>query len=206
MDSILDSLADFHLVFLPLLVAMDPLAVLPFYTAFTTHVTVAQRDRVRRIALATALAIGLVFLGAGRAVFAVLGIEVYHFVLAGGVILFALSLRELVTSGMDEPAEAEEMLAVVPIGTPLLVGPATISLLLVLSALYPYWLVVLAFVANVGVAWIVLWQGARIVHLMGVGGLRAFNKVMYLVLAAIAVKLITSGIVDTINAVRGAGA
>jgi multiple antibiotic resistance protein len=202
MDSILDSLAKFHLVFLPLLVAMDPLSVLPFYTAFTTRVTVAQRDRVRRIALVTAAAIGLLFLGAGRAVFAVLGIEVYHFVVAGGVILFVLSLRELVTAGMEQPDEAEEMLAVVPIGTPLLVGPATISLLLVLSALYPIWLVVLAFVANVGIAWIVLWQGGRIVHLMGVGGLRAFNKVMYLVLAAIAVKLVTSGVLDTIAAVK----
>ena len=202
MDSIVDSLTKFHLVFLPLLVVMDPLSVLPFYTAFTARVTVAQRDRVRRIALVTALIIGLAFLGAGRAIFAVLGIEVYHFVLAGGVILFALSIRELVTSGMDDPEESDELLAVVPIGTPLLVGPATISLLLVLSALYPIWLVVLAFVTNVGVAWLVLWQGSRIVRVMGVGGLRAFNKVMFLILAAIAVKLITSGIVDTIAAVR----
>lgn len=202
MDSILDSFSKFHLVFLPLLVAMDPLALLPFYTAFTARVTAAQRDRVRRIALITALAIGLVFLAAGRAVFAVLGIEVYHFILAGGVILFALSLRELITAGMDQPEEAEEMLAVVPIGTPLLVGPATISLLLVLSALYPIWLVVLAFVANVAVAWIVLWQGSKIVRVMGVGGLRAFNKVMYLVLAAIAVKLITDGIVQALDAIE----
>jgi multiple antibiotic resistance protein len=94
------------------------------------------------------------------------------------------------------------MLAVVPIGTPLLVGPATISLLLVLSALYPVWLVVLAFVANVGVAWVVLWQGSKIVRVMGVGGLRAFNKVMYLVLAAIAVKLITDGIIEAIEALE----
>ncbi|MEK9659917.1 MAG: MarC family protein [Chloroflexota bacterium] len=201
MEQVLAGLKEFHLVFLPLLVVMDPLGVLPFLAAFTGVMPAAMRARIHRTALFTGLVVGVLFLLAGRAVFALLGVQVYHFLVAGGAVLFALALREMMTSGAEPPAEPDELMAVVPIGTPLLVGPATISLLLVLAALHPLWLVVAAFVANMAIAWLVFSQTGRLVRWVGAGGLRAFNKVMYLLLAAIAVKLITDGIVQTIAAV-----
>jgi multiple antibiotic resistance protein len=201
LEQVLTGLRDFHLVLLPLLVVMDPLGVLPFLAAFTGAMPAAQRGRIHRTALLTGLVVGVLFLLAGRAVFALLGVQVYHFLVAGGAVLFALALREMMTSGAEPPAEPDELMAVVPIGTPLLVGPATISLLLVLSALHPLWLVVTAFVVNMAIAWVVFSQTGRLVRWVGAGGLRAFNKVMYLLLAAIAVKLITDGIVQTIATV-----
>jgi multiple antibiotic resistance protein len=193
-------LKDFTLVFLPLLVAMDPLATLPFLVPFLSSLQPGRRVRVINIAAVTGLAIGLLFLGLGRAIFSVLGITVADFVIAGGLILLIISLKELVSSTTGEALPApNELVAVVPIGTPLLVGPATISLLIVLSGLFSVWLVVVAFLANVLLAWAVFTQARHITRFLGQGGLQAFSKVAYLLLAAIAVQLIRGGLTEILQ-------
>jgi multiple antibiotic resistance protein len=190
-------LQDFTLVFLPLLVAMDPLAILPFLVPFLSSLPPGRRIRVINIASVTGVAIGLFFLGLGRAVFVALGITISDFVIAGGLVLLIISLKELVSStGGEALPAANELIAVVPIGTPLLVGPATISLLIVLSGLFSVWLVVVAFLVNILLAWVVFTQAHQISRFLGQGGLQAFSKVAYLLLAAIAVQLIRGGLTE----------
>ncbi|MDA0265297.1 MAG: MarC family protein [Chloroflexi bacterium] len=199
----MDYLKDFYLVFLPLLVVMDPLSVLPFWVPLIGAVPKERRQRVTGMALVTGLVIGLMFLGLGKGIFIALGISVADFVIAGGVVLLAISLRELVSSTATQaPVAPDELTAVVPIGTPLLVGPATISLLIVLTGLYDTWLVVIAFLANIVVAWLVFSQSHRIVRVLGQGGLQAFSKVAYLLLAGIAVQLIRRGIMELIQEIE----
>jgi multiple antibiotic resistance protein len=203
MPGVLESLKDFSLVFLPLLVAMDPLAILPFLVPFLGAVPPAHRRRVVNIALITGLAVGLLFLGLGKGIFIVIGITLPDFLIAGGAVLLVLSLKELLSSSAAEvPVAPNELMAVVPIGTPLLVGPATVSMLILLSSLFSVWLVIVAFLANVVVAWVIFSQSQRIVRFLGHGGLQAFSQVSYLLLAAIAVQLMRRGITDI---VRGMG-
>lgn len=200
MPALLDYLKDFSLVFLPLFVAMDTPSMIPFLVTLLGPAQPTRRRKVVRIALITGLAVGLFFLGLGRGVFYVLGIGVSDFLIAGGIVLLALSLRDLLSASSHEvPAALQEMTAVVPIGTPLLVGPATISMLILLSGLFSLWLVVLAFLANMLVAWLLFAQSQRIVGFLGEGGLRAFSKVAYLLLAAIAVQLIRRGLADVLQ-------
>lgn len=199
MSALLDQLKEFSLVFLPLLVAMDPLGVLPFWVPFIGPIPAGRRVRVLYTALATGMAVGLLFLAMGKGIFIVLGITVPDFLVAGGVVLLALSLRELLSSETTAPVAPNELMAVVPIGTPLLVGPATISMLILLSGLYSVWLVVLAFLANMVVAWLVFWQSGRIARFLGQGGLQAFAKVAYLLLAAIAIQLIRRGVSEIVQ-------
>jgi len=177
MFDFLELLKDFSLVFLPILVAMDPLAILPFLVPFLGTLRPQRRIRVINIALLTGLAIGLLFLALGRGIFLVLGITVPDFLIAGGVVLLIISLRELLSSSAGQaPPAPNELAAVVPIGTPLLVGPATISILIVLSGLFPIWVVVVAFLLNMLVAWIIFTQSQRIVRFLGQGGWRPFPK------------------------------
>ncbi|MDA0989010.1 MAG: MarC family protein [Chloroflexi bacterium] len=189
-------------MFVPLLVAMDPLGVVPFLLTLLAPIEPARRKRVIRIALLTGLALGLVFLGLGRGILLILNIEVSHFLIAGGLVLLVISLRDLLVVAPEAPLAPNELIAVVPNGTPLLVGPATISMLILLTGLYPAWLVVLGFLANIIVAWVVFSHSQRISNVLGEGGLQAFAKVAYLLLAAIAVKLISQGIIDIVNDVR----
>ncbi len=187
-------LKDFPLAFIPLFIAMDPLGILPFVVGILEPMAGKRRRAVIRTAMLTGTAIGVVFLALGRAVFQALGIEVADFLIAGGAVLFIVSLRDLLSATQQEPVAPNELLGVVPIGTPLLVGPATISLLILLSGLYPLWLVLLAFLANIVVAWAILLGAHLFQRVLGVGGLRAFSKVANLLLAAIAVQLVRRGL------------
>lgn len=199
MDAFLGFLKDFSLVFLALFVVMDPLTLVPFLVSFLDNVPRHRRKSVVYISLATGLAIGLAFLALGRAVFGVLDIGVPDFLIAGGLVLLVFALRDLLREAPEAPAAPSELMAVVPIGTPLLVGPATISMLIVQSSIASPWPVVVAFLANILVAWAIFSQAHRIAGFLGKGGLQAFSKVMYLLLAAIAVQLIRRGVTEIIQ-------
>ena len=88
---------------------------------------------------------------------------------------------------------ASPTFGVVPFGTPLIAGPATLTTTLVLVGSYGYTPVILSLVANILLAWLIFAQAERIIKFMGIGGTRAFAKVAALLLAAFAVKLIRSG-------------
>lgn len=202
MDPFLSLLKEFSLVFLPLLVAMDPLGIVPFLVPFLGSLQPGRRLRVINIAVATGLVIGLIFLGLGRAIFLALGITVPDFLIAGGLVLLIVSLREMLSSTAGEaPPSPNELMAVVPVGTPLLVGPATISLLILLSGLFNIWMVIVAFLLNMLVAWATFTQAQHITRFLGRGGLQAFSKVAYLLLAAIAVQLIRRGIMEILQGI-----
>jgi multiple antibiotic resistance protein len=205
MDAVLSFAKEFSLVFLPLFVAMSPLSVVPFLVMFLRDIPQERRGKVVRTALFTGLGIGLLFLALGRGIFSVLGIAVPDFLVAGGVVLLVIALKDLLAQGAQKPPAPDELLAVVPIGTPLLVGPATISILIVLSGLHSVWLVVAGFVANVLLAWLIFAQAPRIARVLGTGGLLALSKVTYLLLAAIAVQLIRQGLAEVLPGLLGKG-
>jgi multiple antibiotic resistance protein len=68
-----------------------------------------------------------------------------------------------------------------------------------LSGLFSVWLVIIAFLLNMLVAWIIFTQAQRITRFLGEGGLQAFSKVAYLLLAAIAVQLIRQGVTEILQ-------
>lgn len=88
----------------------------------------------------------------------------------------------------------EEMVAVVPIGTPLTVGPATITTLLLLATQFPIYMVLVSFALNMLIAWGIFMAGGQIAHFFGQGGLKAVSRVFSLLLAAIAVTMIIHGL------------
>jgi len=145
------------------------------------------------IAALTAVLVGIAFLFFGQFVLDVMGISVGSFAIAGGLILLVLSIRYMTTGRMVE-AVKEEMVAVVPIGTPLIAGPATITTLLLLVAEFPSYLVLLSFILNILIAWSIFLLSNQIVRFMGRGGLRAVSRVFSLLLAAIAVSMIIRGL------------
>lgn len=185
---------NFLLCFVPLFVAIDAPGVLPLVLSLTEGMKGKERIRVIHIAILTASIVGLAFLFAGKLVLDLLAISVGHFAIAGGILLLALSLRDLVAGKLMETPIKEEMVSVVPIGTPLTVGPATLTTLLLLTDEYGLGIVLWAFVLNLLLAWIIFLQGQAIANFLGQGGLRAISKLASLLLAAIAVRMIVKGI------------
>ena len=201
MEKVLQVLQEFGLTFVPLFVAMDAIGVLPILLPLTQDMKVSERRRVTRLAVLTALGLGLGFVAVGKGIFLFLGIEVADFLIAGGLILFLLAAKDLITGKMVE-AEASvgaDMIGVVPLGTPLVVGPAVLTTLLILVDLYSIVIVVVAFIVNLAIAWLLFAQANRIVAFLGQGGVRAASKVVSLFLAAIAVKMIRQGVLGALG-------
>ncbi len=190
---------EFLLAFLPLFVAIDPVGNLPIFLGVTNEMNLGQRLRVINIAIVTAMALGLTFLFLGKALLRFLDIEVEHFAIAGGIVLLVVAIRELIGVGFVELGADREMMAVVPIGTPLLAGPAVLASLLLLNDQYSEGVVAPAFLSNMFVAFVIFGLGNVVAGVLGKGGLRAISKVAALLLSAIAVRLIVVGIDDTFS-------
>lgn len=145
------------------------------------------------VATLTASSVGLIFLFFGQLILWSLNISVGSFTIAGGTILLVLSIRYMTTGKMVEVIN-EGMVAVVPVGTPLMVGPATITTLLLLVNQFHTGMVLLSFALNMLLAWIIFLQGYRIARLIGQAGLKASSRVFSLLLAAIAVDMVIRGL------------
>ena len=183
----------FVLTFIPLFIVIDAIGNLPFVISLTEGMSHHERYRAIHIASVTAALIGLAFLFFGQFVLNVMGISVGAFAIAGGLILLVLSVRYM-TSGRMVETSKEEMVAVVPIGTPLTVGPATITTLLLLVNQFPLYIVLLSFMLNVLLTWTIFLMSNQIARFMGQGGLKAVSRVFSLLLAAIAVNMVIHGL------------
>ena len=198
MSAVVDFLRELGLSFIPLFVAMDAIGNLPFVLSLTQDMNPAERRRVIRFAILTAFVLGLGFVAIGKGVFVLLGIEIADFLVAGGLILLVLSIRHLMTGRVVEAQTgiSKGMVGVVPIGTPLVVGPAVLATLLLLIEQYPLPVVLLSFALNVVFAWVVFAQANRVARLLREQGLRAVSQIASLLLTAIAVMMIRKGLIE----------
>lgn len=184
---------DFVLTFVPIFIVMDAVGNLPMVLALSEGMPQGQRERMIHIAMITASAVGLVFLFFGQFILQIMNISPGSMTIAGGIILFVLCIRFLV-SGRVVEAKREEMVAVVPIGTPLVVGSATITTLLLLVIEFPLWIVLISLASNLIITWLIFMGGGRIARFLGKGGLTAVSQVFNLLLAAIAVSMVIRGL------------
>jgi multiple antibiotic resistance protein len=202
MDLVNNVLAVMLGTFVPVFVAMDPVGALPMILSWTGGMPARDTRRQLRAALLTAFLIGMLFLTGGEGLLRLLGIGIPDFLISGGLVLLVLAVSDLVLGGGHESrgTSSRPDFGVVPIGTPILAGPATLSTLLVLQSQYGGVVVALALTANLIVAWALFRQAGNITKLFGRNGLRAMSKVVSLLLAAIAVHYIRAGIVAVLSA------
>jgi multiple antibiotic resistance protein len=188
----------FLLAFIPLFVAIDVLGLLPIFVSMTEGMTPARRRRLISQATFTALGVGIGFLFTGKALFHFLGITVNDFRIGGGIVLLVLSVRDLIFPD-DESRVAGEDVGIVPIGIPLIIGPAVLTTILILVDTHGVMATIIALIVNLVIVWIAFRQSQVIVRLMGAAGAKGFAKVASLFLAAIAVMMIRMGISDTVR-------
>jgi multiple antibiotic resistance protein len=186
----------FIFTFVPLFIVIDAIGNLPFVISASEGMTKPERRKMINIVVLTAAVVGLIFLFLGQFILNVMDISFGSFAIAGGLILLALSIRYMITGHMveSENEAKNEMVGVVPIGTPLTVGPATITTLLLLVKEYPLYWVLISFALNLFIVWIVCMLGNWIASFLGQGGIKAVSRVFSLLLAAIAVSMVIKGL------------
>lgn len=189
----------FLLAFIPLFVAMDVLGTLPLFIGLTEGITEKRRNRLVIEATLTALAISLIFLGSGKLLFSFLGITENDFRIAGGLVLLVLSINDLLFSSDTARKNPETTIGVVPIGIPLIMGPAALTTILIIVDSYGYVWTITSISLNLLIVWVVFRNADRVLMVLGKAGSRAIAKVASLFLAAIAVMMIRVGITEILK-------
>jgi len=190
----LEWLTKFLQAFIPLFVAIDPIGLAAIFLGLGQNIAAERRQKIADQAVWTGGLVALGFLFLGKSIFAALGISVGDFQIAGGLILFILAAKDLVQSAA-EPEKLPEDFGVVPLGMPLIAGPASITTLLVLAQNQAIGLVVtlVALAANLLLVVLALHYSEWLGRKVGATGMRAISKIIAMLLAAIAVSMIRQG-------------
>jgi multiple antibiotic resistance protein len=184
----------FWLSFVPLFIAVDAFGILPVFLSLTEGL---EKKAVRKIlieSLITATAVAVVFLLLGELVLRLLGISVADFMIAGGLLLFSLSLSELLMLEKQHHRVSDEALGAVPIGVPIIVGPAVLTTTLLLVRQYGFMPTIISLTLNIAIAGVVLWFSSALNDFFGKAGSKAISKLASLLLAAIGVMMVRKGI------------
>lgn len=179
---------------LPLFVAMDALGGVPVFLALTSDLDRQKRQKLVRDACLTALIVSVLFLIGGKYFFAFLGITADDFRVAGGTVLLVLAISDLILSYAREARQPDDTVGVVPIGIPLIMGPAALTTILILQDTHGYAMTMISITLNLLFVFISFRQADTVTRVLGAGGSKALSKVMALFLAAIAVMMIRVGL------------
>lgn len=191
-------MTSFFLAFIPLFVAIDPLGTIPLFISLTEGFTPREKKRLALEAVGTALFVGMTFGFAGHIIFALLGITPSDFRIAGGLLLLIISIKEIfgTTVKKTEGQTADRFIGVVPLGIPLIAGPAMMTTILILHDIHGYLNMIWALLFNLTITYFLLIFSEHIVQAIGEVTTKAIAKVTSIFLAAIGIMMIRHGIED----------
>ncbi len=213
--------------FVTLLVVVDPPGVVPIYVALTKDEQPRRRRAILIRAVLIAFGVALFFLVAGRTVLSYLGVTVHAFSISGGILLFVAAMPMLFgqRGGLQAPEGKErgaraaagkesttrtvgQDISVFPLAMPLLSGPGAIATILLLTSqaggsVQKLAAIGVAIAAVFLAAFITLYLGARLIALVGEGGVHIATRVMGIVLAALAVQYVLNGVTGYYQLLRG---
>ena len=186
----------FILTFIALFVAVDAIGNIPIFISLIDQTTKKQREKVIRDSVSTATVVAILFMLIGKLILRFIGITIADFQIAGGTLLFFISVRLLLptTSKVFLGDTHDRDLGVFPLGTPLITGPAVLTTTLMMVDSYGMFPTFVSLFLNMIIVWITLVKSDLFIKLMGHGGLRALSKIMYILLAAIGVMMVRRGI------------
>ena len=187
------------LTFIPLFVAIEPFSNVTTFIALTQDFTKKQRRDVVWKSVITATLAAVAFLFVGKGVFVTLGIAVPDFLVAGGVLLLVIAI--LLMLGFERIGHwPKEEVGVVPLGTPLIAGPAVLTTVLILLDAHGILPTMLSLLLNMALMGWMFTKAELIIQKLGAGGTRAVSRIIGLLLAAIAVMMMRRGIVEIVQA------
>lgn len=197
---VLNILKPYIVTFIPIFLAVDIIGTVPLYLGLTESLNQKQKNKVLTdsVIIATVLAVLFVFLG--KLIFQGLGITIDDFKVAGGVLLFILSVY-LLMPGKSREFVSESLyedIGIFPLATPLITGPAVLVTAMMLLNSFGLLVTLTSLILNMAVAWLVLKYSGLLIKIIGNSGVKALSKISYIFLAAIGVMILREGIAGII--------
>lgn len=190
---------DILLAFIPIFVAVDAVGVLPIFFTMTHGLGKKEKSNIIVQSMVTAVCLAMGFIFLGKAIFKFLNITIGDFMVAGGAILFCLAIRDIMRPGGKEQNISVKELGAVPLGTPLIVGPAVLTTSLIIIGEYGLLATLISVLVNILLAGWIFHLSGNLIKILGESGARALSKVTSLLLGAIAVMLIRKGIMQLLG-------
>jgi multiple antibiotic resistance protein len=189
---------NFLLAFTSVFVALDIIGTIPIYLSMTKELDVTQRNKVVNTSMAVALIVALLFVFLGLTLFKHLGITLFDFKIAGGVVLLLISLADLL-GGPESVHRSSGATGIVPLAVPLITGPAVLTTLVLQVGSIGYLITLGALLTNYLIAWVLLRRCDVIQRVIGRDGTVVVSKIAALLLCAIAVSMIRGGVFEAIS-------
>lgn len=177
-----------------LFIIVDPFGNIPIFIGLTENMNRAQRKKIFDTATLIGFMLLLVFAFTGQEIFNIFGVSIFSFEIAGGILLLIIAIRILVSGNPTEKAESPEIIGVVPIAMPLLVGPGAITTTILNMQAYGVVAAVLSVLIVLSLTWVILRFIDSVYKFLGKTGALIIARVMALIIAAIAVQYILVGI------------
>ncbi|HKB76937.1 MAG TPA: MarC family protein [Myxococcales bacterium] len=188
---------------------VDPMGAVPVFVAMTQGDSEEKRRRMARRASLTAFVILTVFAVAGTVIFRLLGVTLGAFKVAGGILLLLTSIdmlraqqvrTRIIPEEEQEGAEKDDV-AIFPLAIPLLAGPGAIATVTALMGRAGRVLfavpVILSIAVTCAASYAMLRAAGRISLFLGVTGLNVMNRIIGLIIGALAVQFVFDGLRDT---------
>ena len=192
-------------IFISLFAILDPIGMIPVIILFTASLGTQKRAQVGRITSLTVGGILLVALLVGEPLLAFFGISINSFRVAGGILLMLMSItmlngnvyKPIPSDSGNADLDDSSSHAIVPLSTPLLAGPGSISAVIVEAHKVPgiehYLIMSIVIVLLSFTVWLTFKAAPWVAQRMGKIGIDIFTRLMGLILAAIAVEFIAIG-------------
>jgi multiple antibiotic resistance protein len=175
---------------------MDPLGNIPVFNSVLSRFEPRRRATITARELVIALVIMLVLLLAGTPILNFLGLTQPSLNIAGGVLLFIIALRMIFPQRGKEVASPTDEPFIVPLAMPMVAGPSTIAMLLLLSSTEParIWEWCTALVIAWAIATVLLTASPFLLRVLGDRGLRALERLMGMLLVLLATQMLLNGV------------
>lgn len=193
-------LKPYIVTFIPIFLAVDIIGTVPIFLSLTENLTERQKNKVLTDSCIIAAVLAVVFVFLGKLILRGLGVTIDDFKIAGGILLFILSVYLLLPGKTRDfvNLSLSEDIGVFPLATPLITGPAVLVTTIMLLDSSGLMVTLTALILNMLVAWLILRFSTILIKVIGNSGVKALSKISYIFLAAIGVMILRQGIAGTI--------
>lgn len=175
---------------------LNPISVIPTFLSLTDDLNVSERHRIVRNSSLAVMVIAVALALGGSYLLSFFHVSISSLQVGGGVLLMAIAIEMLGGLPRTKSLESHSEVAIVPIATPLLVGPGTMTTIIVLSGISSLpALLISIFIVTVA-TYVLLRYSEILVKILGRNGIRALGRFMTIIIAAFAAQLIYSGITE----------
>lgn len=177
-----------------LFAVINPIGTIPLFASMTQKMQKNERDRVLKTTVITASALLMIFAVAGTQILSIFGITISSFMIAGGILLFMVSIELLTHGGWRFGGTVSDESGVVPLAFPLLAGPGAITTVILSFQMSGLMVTILSIAIVIGITYIVFFLTGTIYKILGRRGSLIITRIFAVLIAAIAVQYVVDGL------------